>query len=93
MLPNSWGPATVLTVALTVVVSVVGAIIAIWHPSELSFTTYAQLLLGSAGANAVLAIGRGLFNVPTTPIKATALPAPSDAATSPGVVVQRAPAA
>lgn len=90
MLPDSWGPATVLTVALTTVVAVVGAVIAIWHPSELPFQTYAELLLGGAGANSILAIGRGLFApTPTT----TALPPPTSAASSPGMVVTRAPGA
>lgn len=81
MLPNSWGPATVLTVALTLIVTIVGAVIAIWHPSELSFTSYADLLLGGAGANSLLAIGRGLF-APKTATTTTAVgtPPPADAA-------------
>jgi hypothetical protein len=75
---TTWGPATVLAIALSVIGAVAGAIVAIVHPATLSFSTYLTDLLGFAGVSGVTAIGHGILNNGTPAIGAkTAPPAPA----------------
>jgi hypothetical protein len=57
---KSWGPVTVLLVAVTVVASIAGAAVVVIHPETLSFQQLLNDLEEFAKALGILAVGRGL---------------------------------
>jgi len=82
---STWGPSTIIAAILTVAVAIAGGVIAALHPTTLSFTTYAEILAGFAGANGLTAIGHGILNSTTTTTASTTtstLPAPVPGATA-----------
>lgn len=61
VLPDStWGPATVLTVGLTMIVALVGGAVVLFGDS-LSFEDYATVLGLTTVGTGILGVGRGLL--------------------------------
>lgn len=58
---SSWGPATVLVVVLTTLVVLIGGVVCVFNPDELSFSEYTERLAWLAGAVGALGIGRGIL--------------------------------
>lgn len=60
---TTWGPATVLVVALVVIVALAGAVVAVVNAAgdsgSFSFQDYVNTLVGAAVATGLLGIGRG----------------------------------
>jgi hypothetical protein len=61
-LPTSWGPATVLVVAVIVIVVAAGAVVTVVNPDTLSFSDYLDTLSKAAIGAGVLGVGRGLLS-------------------------------
>jgi hypothetical protein len=53
--------ATLLVIALAVIVGVAGEVVTIVNPDSLSFDEYIKTLAGVAGASGLLGIGRGIL--------------------------------
>jgi hypothetical protein len=66
--PNTWGPTTVLIVAVVLIAVVAGGVVCIAQPDTLSFPQYLDDLKAFAIATGVLSVGRGLYlgGVPLT---------------------------
>jgi hypothetical protein len=73
-LPTSWGPATVLVVAVIVIVVAAGAVVTVVNPDTLSFSDYLDTLSKAAIGAGVLGVGRGLL----TGASSSAAAAPAD---------------
>lgn len=77
--------ASLLVAVGFVIVAVVGGVVTVTNPKELSFSEYATLVTGMSGAAGLLGIGRGAAAKKTQIIDATpaAVRALGDAATKP----------
>lgn len=66
--PNTWGPTTVLIVAVVLIAVVAGGVVCIVQSQTLSFPQYLDDLKAFAIATAGLSVGRGLYlgGVPLT---------------------------
>ena len=56
---SKWGPATVLVVAIAVIIVLVGGVVCITNPDTLSFDAYLKALIGAIVGTGLLGIGRG----------------------------------
>lgn len=70
---KSWGPATVIVVALVTIVAAAGAVVVITNPQTLDFQHYVDVLVGAAVATGLLGIGRGHAAAAQTAVDGQAL--------------------
>jgi hypothetical protein len=64
---KTWGPITVLLIALALAVVVGGLVVVIVNPSQLTFEQYLTDLRGFAISLGILGIGRGIHLAATSP--------------------------